>query len=117
METSTNTKVCSCCGREYELKYFHRSYTICKLCISKIKHDKYEQKKLKKQGNTPRLLLLETRLAAIERKMKKDAEKLDFDAYMQDQRDYAQCQQAITFATQPKKRCDVVEYFTPIKTK
>ena len=72
---------------------------------------------IKKQGNTPRLLLLKTRLEAIERKMKKDAEKLDFGAYMQDQRDYAQCQQAMTFETQPKKRCDVVEYFTPIKTK
>ena len=72
---------------------------------------------IKKQGTTPRLLLLETRLAEIERKMKKDAEKMDFVAYMQDQRDYAQCQQAITFATQPKKKCDVVEYFTPIKTK
>lgn len=72
METSTNTKVCSRCGREYELKYFHSSYTICKLCISKIKHDKYEQKKragiiktyVKKVTKKDKIEVLRKKLAA-----------------------------------------------------
>lgn len=47
----SKTKKCTCCGCEMELKYFHRSYSVCKLCITKIKHEKYEQRK--KKGEFP----------------------------------------------------------------
>lgn len=45
METQKNTKICSCCGRELEPKYFHRTYSTCKICISQKKHEKYRNQK------------------------------------------------------------------------
>lgn len=89
METLQNTKVCSCCGREYELKYFHRSYTICKLCISKIKHDKYEQKKragiiktyLKKGTKKEKIEVLRKKLAAVLEKARILAKQMKVEEY------------------------------------
>lgn len=69
MTNEKNTKVCSCCGREYELKYFHRSYSVCKLCISRIKHEKYEKKK--RDGLLPTFVKKGTRKEKIESLRKK----------------------------------------------
>jgi recombinational DNA repair protein (RecF pathway) len=89
METQKNTKICSCCGREYELKYFHRSYSVCKLCISKIKHDKYEQKKragiikpyAKKGTKKDKIEELRKKLAAVLEKARILAKQMKVEEY------------------------------------
>lgn len=84
-----NTKVCTCCGREYELKYFHRSYTICKLCISKIKRDKHEQRKsagliqpyVKKATKNDKIDELRKKLAAVLEKARVLAKQMKVEEY------------------------------------
>ena len=96
METSTNTKVCSCCGREYELKYFHRSYSVCKLCIFRIKHEKYEKKKrdgllptfVKKGTRKEKIEVLRKKLAKIGDEARQLARQMKVEEYKNAMREY-----------------------------
>lgn len=97
METLKNTKICTCCGREYELKYFHRSYAICKLCISKIKHEKHEQKKragiiqkyVMKDTKKDRIEELRKELAAVLEKARKLAKQMKVEEYKEAMCEYS----------------------------
>lgn len=60
MEQQKNTKVCSCCGIEYEPKYFYRSYSVCKICVSKKKNE----------GTRKPVILRNSKSAAVMRKNK-----------------------------------------------
>lgn len=120
-QLETKKKICIDCGRELPLTSFsyytglQKRYTKrCHKCLEIYHHRDEEEEQLL---DTKEIKKLRAKVDEFTSLMIERGKKGDLQGYQEARRQADYYRQKIEFIRQPKKRCDVVEYFTPIKTK